>query len=146
VAATAVLTVALVSSHEGVAARGDTLPAQTGDLAVAVDLVVVEDSKLHALMLVGDALGGSVDLLLVLLATTKQTQHEVEGALLLDVVISKGVTVLELLAGKDETLLIRGDALLILDLCLHVINAVSRLDLERDGLACKSLNENLHVG
>jgi hypothetical protein len=33
-----------------------------------------------------------------------------EGALLLDVVIRKSSSILELLPGKDETLLIRGDA------------------------------------
>ena len=143
-AATAVLTVALVSSHKGIAARSDTLPAQTSDLAVLINLVVVEDSELDTLMLVGDTLGSSVDLLLVLLTTTKQTQHKVEGALLLDVVIRKSVTVLELLAGEDQTLLVRGDTLLVLDLSLHVVDAVSRLDLERDGLARQSLDENLH--
>jgi hypothetical protein len=40
----------------------------------------------------------------------------VEGRLLLDVVVRKGAAVLELLAGEDETLLVRGDALLVLDL------------------------------
>jgi hypothetical protein len=39
----------------------------------------------------------------------------VEGRLLLDVVVRKGAAVLELLAGEDETLLVRGDTLLVLD-------------------------------
>jgi hypothetical protein len=39
----------------------------------------------------------------------------VESRLLLDVVVRKGAAVLELLAGEDEALLIRGDALLVLD-------------------------------
>ncbi len=81
---------------------------------------------------------------LSLLATTK-AEHKVEGALLLDVVISKGVTVLELLAGKDKTLLIRGDTLLVLDLSLHVVDAVSGLNLKSDSLARQGLHENLHV-
>jgi len=144
VAATAVLTVALVSSHKSIAARGHALSAQTSDLAVTINLVVVENSKLHALMLVGNTLGGGVDLLLVLLATTKQTENKVEGALLLDVVVSKSVTVLELLAGEDKTLLIRGDTLLILDLSLHIVDGITGLNLKSDGLARKSLNENLH--
>jgi hypothetical protein len=33
-----------------------------------------------------------------------------ESGLLLDVVVGEGATVLELLAGEDQTLLVRGDA------------------------------------
>ena len=39
-----------------------------------------------------------------------------EGRLLLDVVVGQRAAVLQLLAGEDQTLLIRRDALLILDL------------------------------
>ena len=59
-----------------------------------------------------------------------------EGRLLLDVVVRKGTAVLELLAGEDETLLIGGDALLVLDLGLDVVNGVTRLDIQSDSLAC----------
>ena len=68
-----------------------------------------------------------------------------EGGLLLDVVVSKSAAVLKLLAGEDQTLLIRGDALLILDLLLDVVDGVTRLNLEGDGLASQSLNEDLHL-
>ncbi len=44
------------------------------------------------------------------LQVTAQAQHEVEGGLLLDVVISQGTTILQLLAGKDQALLVCGDA------------------------------------
>jgi hypothetical protein len=37
----------------------------------------------------------------------------VQGRLLLDVVVGEGAAVLELLAGEDETLLVRGNALLV---------------------------------
>ena len=47
-----------------------------------------------------------------------------EGGLLLDVVVSKGAAILKLLASEDETLLVRGDALLVLDLRLDVVNGV----------------------
>ena len=57
-----------------------------------------------------------------------------EGRLLLDVVISEGAAVLELLAREDETLLVRGDALLVLDLRLHVVDGVRGLHLQGDGL------------
>ena len=43
-------------------------------------------------------------------AATAQAQHQVEGGLLLDVVVSQGAAVLQLLAGKDQALLVRGDA------------------------------------
>ncbi|GIL68782.1 hypothetical protein Vafri_22020, partial [Volvox africanus] len=44
------------------------------------------------------------------LHATTQTQHQVQRALLLDVVVGKRATVLQLLAGEDKTLLVRGNA------------------------------------
>ena len=67
-----------------------------------------------------------------------------ERRLLLDVVVGERAAVLELLAREDEALLIRRNALLVLDLRLHVVNRVGRLDLEGDGLAGEGLHENLH--
>lgn len=43
---------------------------------------------------------------------------------LLDVVVTKCSTILELFASENQTLLIRGDTLLILDLGFDVINSV----------------------
>mgnify|MGYP006098263805 CR=1 FL=1 len=57
-----------------------------------------------------------------------------EGRLLLDVVVRERAAVLELLAREDEALLIRRDALLVLDLLLHVLNRVGRLGVERGRL------------
>jgi len=37
----------------------------------------------------------------------------VEGGLLLDVVVRKSAAILELLSGEDQTLLVRGNALLV---------------------------------
>ena len=68
-----------------------------------------------------------------------------EGRLLLDVVIGKSSAVLELLAGEDKSLLVGGDALLVLDLGLDVLNGVRRLNIEGDGLASESLDEDLHT-
>ena len=73
-----------------------------------------------------------------------QAQDEVEGALLLDVVVGEGAAILELLAGKDEALLVWGDALLVLDLGLDVVDGVGRLDIQRDCLAREGADENLH--
>eukprot|EP01106_Pelomyxa_sp_JSP_P009791 TRINITY_DN265_c0_g1_i21.p1 TRINITY_DN265_c0_g1~~TRINITY_DN265_c0_g1_i21.p1 ORF type:complete len:127 (+),score=19.94 TRINITY_DN265_c0_g1_i21:246-626(+) len=73
------------------------------------------------------------------LHATAQAQDQVKRRLLLDVVVSEGAAILELLAGEDEALLVRGDALLVLDLLLHVLDAVRRLDLKCDGLAPRTL-------
>jgi len=58
----------------------------------------------------------------------------VERRLLLDVVVAKSSPVLELLASEDQPLLVRGNALFILDFSLHVFDRVGGLDLERDRL------------
>merc|ERR1719436_71835 len=68
-----------------------------------------------------------------------------EGALLLDVVVGESSSVFELLASEDQSLLIWGDSLLVLDLSLDVLNGVGRLDLEGDGLASQGLDEDLHT-
>merc|ERR1712158_179352 len=68
-----------------------------------------------------------------------------EGGLLLDVVVGEGSSVLQLLASEDQPLLVRGDALLVLDLGLHVLNGVWGLDLQGDGLPCEGLHEDLHA-
>ncbi len=78
-------------------------------------------------------------------STTTETKNEMEGRLLLDVVIAKGSAILELLTGKDESLLIRGNSLLILNLGLYVIDSIGGLDIKGDGLTREGLNEDLHV-
>ncbi len=52
---------------------------------------------------------------------------KVEGGLLLDVVVRKGPAVFELLAS-----VIRGDAFLVLDLALDIIDRVAGLNLKSD--------------
>ena len=54
------------------------------------------------------------------LHSTAKTQHQMQGRLLLDIVIRQGAAVLELLASKDKTLLVRRDALLVLNLRLDL--------------------------
>jgi len=80
------------------------------------------------------------------LHASAQPQDEMEGGLLLDVVVRESPAVLELLSSKDQTLLIWGDSLLVLDLGLDVLDRVGGLDLEGDGLAGESLDEDLHLG
>lgn len=137
----------LSSFQEGLKTYGvaGALSSQSLDVAIVADLVVLKDSQLGLLALVLDLLGGGVNLLLALLGTTTQAQHQVEGALLLDVVVAQGAAILELLAGEDQSLLIRGDALLILDLGLDIVDGVGRLHLKGDRLPREGLDENLHL-
>merc|ERR1719333_1462092 len=74
-----------------------------------------------------DAQGGLDD-------SSSQSEHEVEGGLLLDVVIRQSPSILQLLAGKDQPLLVRRDPFLVLDLGLDILDGVRGLDLEGDGL------------
>ena len=74
-----------------------------------------------------------------------EAQHEVQRGLLLDVVVAQGAAVLELLAREDQTLLVRGDALLVLDLGLDVVDRVGRLDVQGDGLARQGLHLSMVV-
>ena len=49
----------------------------------------------------------------------KQAQHKMDGGLALDVLVSQGAAVLQLLADKDQALLLGRDALLVLKLALY---------------------------
>jgi hypothetical protein len=69
------------------------------------------------------------------LHTTAQAQDEMQSGLLLDVVVGQGAAILELLAGEDQALLIRWDALLVLDLALHIVDGVGRFNFQRDGFS-----------
>ena len=66
---------------------------------------------------------------------TAQAEHQVQRAFLLDVVVSQGAAVFQLLASEDQALLVRGNALLVLDLLLDVLDRVRRLNVEGDSLA-----------
>ena len=46
--------------------------------------------------------------------TTPEPEDQMEGGLLLDIVVRQSAAILQLLAGKDETLLIRRNAFLVL--------------------------------
>merc|ERR1712121_284173 len=78
------------------------------------------------------------------LHSSSQTKHEMESALLLDVVVRQSPAVLQLLASEDEPLLVRGDSFLVLNLSLHVFDGIRWLNLEGDGLSSEGFHENLH--
>jgi len=60
-------------------------------------------------------------------------------------VIGKGSSVFQLLSGENESLLVWWDTLLVLNLALHIIDSVRRLDFEGNGLSGQSLDEDLHT-
>ena len=63
-----------------------------------------------------------------------------KGRLFLDIVVGQGATIFKLLTSEYETLLIRWNTLLVLDLRLYVVDGVAGLNLKGDGLArhCRS--------
>jgi len=67
-----------------------------------------------------------------------------ESRFLLDIVVRKSAPIFELLSGKDQSLLIRRDAFLVLDFGLDVVNRIGRLHIECDGLSREGLYEYLH--
>lgn len=82
-------------------------------------------------------------MLLTLAVTTTKTKHQMQRTFLLNVVITEGTPVLKLLPGKDQTLLIGGDPLLILDLGFDIVNGVGGFDIEGDCFAGESFDEDL---
>ena len=79
------------------------------------------------------------------LHTSSESEDQVKSRFFLDVVVSQSSAVFQLFAGEDESLLIRGDAFLVLDLGLDVLNGVRVLNIEGDSLAGQSLDEDLHA-
>merc|ERR1712109_367108 len=78
------------------------------------------------------------------LVSSPETEDQVKGGLLLDVVVGESPAVLKLLASEDQPLLVRGDPLLVLDLGLHILDGVARLHLQGNGLTREGLDEDLH--
>ena len=65
--------------------------------------------------------------------------------LLLNVVIGECTSIFELFASKDQTLLIRWDTLLVLNLGLDVLDGVRWLNVEGDCFTRQRFDENLHT-
>ncbi|KAH9571912.1 hypothetical protein CY35_02G118400 [Sphagnum magellanicum] len=57
-----------------------------------------------------------------------------QSRFLLDVIIRQSAAIFQLLAGKDESLLIRRNPFLILDLSLHVIDRIRAFNFKRNSL------------
>jgi len=68
-----------------------------------------------------------------------------EGAFLLNVIVTQSSAVFQLFSGEDESLLIGGNTFLVLNLGLDIINGVAGFNIKSDGLASQGLDENLHT-
>ena len=77
------------------------------------------------------------------LHTTTKTQNKMKRGLLLDVVIRQRTTVFQLLADKNQTLLVRWNAFLVLDLRLDVVDGITWFDIEGDCFSGERLDKNL---
>jgi len=75
---------------------------------------------------------------------TSQTQHAMQGRLLLDIVVGERLAVLELLAGEDQALLVWRNALGALDRSLDFLDGVVLVDIESRGLTSEKLDKDLH--
>merc|ERR1712021_285308 len=79
------------------------------------------------------------------LHTSTEPENQVKGRLLLDVIVGESTAILKLFTSKDQSLLIWGNAFLVLDLGLDVLNGVRCLNLKGDGLSSQGFDENLHT-
>merc|ERR1712172_98235 len=79
------------------------------------------------------------------LHTSSQSEYKMEGRLFLDVVVGQSSSIFQLFSSKDQSLLIWRDTFLVLDLCLDILDSITRLHLQSDGLTSQSLDKDLHT-
>jgi len=126
----------MMLSHEAPNSSNRTVLPQPHNLASILNTVVLESLQRNGLTTTLHLLGLGENLFFPLLTPSAKTEHEMKSRFLLDVVVRKGATILELFTSEDKTLLIRGDALLVLDLRLDIVDGVRGLNIEGDGFAC----------
>merc|ERR1712121_37642 len=78
------------------------------------------------------------------LHTSSQTEHKMESALLLDVVVGESTSIFQLFSSEDQSLLVWWNSFLVLDLCFYIFNGVRWFNLQSNGLASEGLEKNLH--
>ena len=105
-----------------------TLPVKAIDFAILIYLIVFQNSQLNLLSLMLVLLGSGVRLL-PFLSTTTKSQHKMKSGLLLNVVVRQSTSIFQLLASKDQSLLVRRNSFLILDLDLYIFYGIRGLDL-----------------
>lgn len=102
----------LMHSHEDTRSTSLrwTLLSQSINLSTLINSIKLQYSHLNLLTLMGNLLGCSVHLLLLLLGTTSKTKYQMKSGFLLDVIITKSAAIFQLFARKDQTLLVGWDA------------------------------------
>jgi len=78
------------------------------------------------------------------LHSTSETEHKMESALLLDVVVGESTSIFQLFSSEDQSLLVWGNSFLVLDLCFYIFNGVRWFNLQSNGLASEGLDKDLH--
>jgi len=79
------------------------------------------------------------------LHTSPQSEDQVKGWFLLDVVVGQCPTIFKLFSSKDQPLLVWGNAFLVLDLGFDIFNSVWGLHFQSDGFASQGFDKNLHT-
>merc|ERR1712180_77495 len=113
------------------------------DSFLILDLSLYVLNGIRRLNLEGDSFTGQC--LHENLHTSSKPEYKVESGLLLYVVVRESPAILQLFTSKDQPLLVWGDAVLVLDLSLDVLNGVRRLNLEGDSLTGQGLHKDLHT-
>ena len=93
--------------------------------------VALAANHLLAVVLLGEGGEGGLD------HTTSHLEQHLKSGLLSNAVGTDGLSVVQFLAGENETLVLVVDALLLLEHLLHVLHGLSGLDLERDGVSLR---------
>lgn len=75
---------------------------------------------------------------------TTQPEHKVKSGLFLDVVIRKCPAIFQLLASKNQTLLVWGNSFFVLNFSFHIFDRITWFHLKGDGLTRQSFDEDLH--
>ena len=75
------------------------------------------------------------------LLTTSQSKYKMQSTLLLDIIIRECTAILQLFPSKNQSLLVRWNSLLILNLTLDVINGIRRFHFKRDRFARQGFHE-----
>lgn len=121
------------------------LPMKANDFAILIHFVIFQNIQLNFRSLVHNLLGRAIRIL-PFLSTTSKSQHKMRRGRLSNVAVRQRMSNFQLLGSKDQSLLVRRNSFLILDLGHYIFYCTRGLNLENEGLSCKSFHENLYLG
>lgn len=127
--------------------RGDN--GKGGEMSTTmIERKVVQETENMSAMQLGDDTRCALRSLTHLdkdLHTATQPQHQMQGRLLLNVIVAERPSILELFPGKNQPLLIRRNTFFILDLALDVVDRIARFHFQRYRLARQRFHKDLHT-